>query len=134
MCYVIPWIIDFAVIEYKTDWCKILYDQPNGKSGWIRLTGKMTYERWEKRLPGYFITENAFENKKTYIHKSYDDNSAIADSMESNAFPIIRIKGDWALIGPSDTDIAETPRYAVGWVRWRDQKGYFLLSYNFCGC
>lgn len=122
-------IILFAVVEDCKDWSKIVYNQTNGDSGWVKISENAKYYDWKDlfnkygRKNGMYLWSNT--PKENQVLRTEPD----INSQPNNEFiypQIINLKllrGNWMLIEIIDID--NIPK--VGWFQWRTSEGNLLL-------
>lgn len=119
-----------GVTDYLDDWVEIVYDNSNGKTGWIKKDDPYKFMTWNNfynsygKKYGLKLLKSAPENCKD-IKASTDD---MAKTISIINYPkkinLSAIRGNWALVSVMDLD--RTPK--TGYIRWRSDDGvrYFF--------
>jgi hypothetical protein len=110
-----------AVMGKRGAWLKISYDDA-GREGWVEMERRWHYTSWEDFLQGRAVRILPGLKKGYALLRKEPSPSAgeVAPVSPDRALRIELVQGDWLRIG-------FTPQ-TVGWLRWRDENGRFLVS------
>lgn len=118
-----------AVEDETEDWVKLIYDNKNNKSGWMKKDDPYKFMTWINlynsygRKYGLKVLKDApdFVNA---LHSSPDDTSQVVSRLNHPEFIKLNvIRGNWALV--TVVDIDRTPK--TGYIRWRSDEGVKYL-------
>ncbi len=110
-----------AVLKKKSDWLLIAYDEA-GREGWVERQRSWEYASWESWLKGRVA--RLLPGIKPQDARLYGAPSVTAPvidiPLQNKEMRIIRAQESWVqvLVGGS----------AVGWLKWRDADGRFLVQ------
>ncbi len=114
-----------AVDDETEEWVKLIYDNKNNKSGWMKKDDPFKFMTWINfyntygRKYGLKILKDAPESVYDLRAKTEDDSQAVAHINHPEFIKLNVIKGNWALV--SVVDIDKTPK--TGYIRWRSDDG-----------
>ena len=118
-----------AVEDDTEDWVKLIYDNKNNKSGWMKKDDPYKFMTWVNlynsygRKYGFKILKDAPEAVLS-LHADTEDNSQVVAQLNHPEFIKLNvIKGNWALVTVVDLD--RTPK--TGYIRWRSDDGVKYL-------
>lgn len=118
-----------AVEDETEDWVKLIYDNKNNKSGWMKKDDPYKFMTWINlynsygRKYGLKVLKDApdFVNA---LYASPDDKSQVVSRLNHPEFIKLNvIRGNWALVTVVDLD--RTPK--TGYIRWRSEDGVKYL-------
>jgi hypothetical protein len=112
-----------AVLQKKSNWLLIAYDDA-GREGWIELQRSWQYVTWDNWLKGR-VARLLPDIKKPYaqLYREPSASSGIIDvSLQQKQVRIIQSREDWIQVLVNAN--------VVGWLRWRDSDGRFLVQLN----
>lgn len=118
-----------AVEDETEDWVKLIYDNKNNKSGWMKKDDPYKFMTWVNlynsygRKYGFKILKDAPEAVLS-LHADTEDTSQVVAQLNHPEFIKLNvIKGNWALVTVVDLD--RTPK--TGYIRWRSDDGVKYL-------
>ena len=118
-----------AVEDENEDWVKLVYDNKNNKSGWMKKDDPYKFMTWINfyntygRKYGLKILKDAPESCN-FLHAQTDDKSQTVSELNHPEFIKLNvIRGNWALVTVVDLD--KTPK--TGYIRWRSDDGVKYL-------
>jgi hypothetical protein len=113
--------IAVAVVQKKADWARIAYDDA-GREGWVKIRRKWQFISWDSWLKGRGVRLlPGIKKQFTLLHPMPTDQSAAIDlPLQQKQMRVIQIKSDWIQVLVDVT--------VVGWLRWRDDEGRFLVQ------
>lgn len=118
-----------AVEDENEDWVKLIYDNKNNKSGWMKKDDPYKFMTWINlynsygRKYGLKILKDAPEAVYR-LHAQTEDSSQVVSTLNHPEFIKLNvIKGNWALVTVVDLD--RTPK--TGYIRWRSDEGVKYL-------
>ena len=118
-----------AVEDETEDWVKLIYDNKNNKSGWMKKDDPYKFMTWINfynaygKKYGLKLLQDAPEAAEA-LHAQTDDNSqAVAYINHPEYIKLNVIRGNWALV--TVVDIDRTPK--TGYIRWRSDDGVKYL-------
>ena len=118
-----------AVEDETEDWVKLIYDNKNNKSGWMKKDDPYKFMTWINfynaygKKYGLKLLQDAPEAAEA-LHTQTDDNSqAVAYINHPEYIKLNVIRGNWALV--TVVDIDRTPK--TGYIRWRSDDGVKYL-------
>ncbi len=114
-----------GVIDYLDDWVQIVYDNVNGKTGWIKMDDPYKMMTWFNFYNAYGKKYGLKMLKGT--PEKYKDIKASTDDLAKNISTINHpkkinlnvIRGNWALVSVMDLDRTSK----TGYIRWRSDDG-----------
>lgn len=118
-----------AVDDETEDWVKVIYDNKNNKSGWLKkddpykfMTWIYFYNAYGKKY-GLKILKDAPEVTEK-LYSSPDETSQVVARINHPQYIKLNvIRGNWALVSVVDLD--KTPK--TGYMRWRSDEGVKYL-------
>lgn len=119
-----------AVTDMTEEWLEIIYNNSNGKTGWIKMDDPYKFMTWINfyniygKKYGLKLLKGSPEWCKD-IKASPDDNAkTISTINQPQKINLNVIRGNWALVSVMDLD--KTPK--TGYIRWRSDDGvrYFF--------
>jgi hypothetical protein len=112
-----------AVLQKKSDWLLIAYDDA-GREGWIELQRSWQYVTWDNWLKGRVAQLLPGISKPyTQLYREPSASAAAYDvSLQQKQMRIIQSREDWIQVLANAN--------VVGWLRWRDNDGRFLVQLN----
>lgn len=112
--------IPVAVLENRGKWVKIAYDEA-GREGWLEIGRRWSYSPWEDFLRGRSARALPGLKKECYLmKKECSEQGANGPALTpKKSFRILQVEDDWVQ-GLLDFSY-------VGWMRWRDRDGRFLI-------
>ncbi len=118
-----------AVDDETEDWIKLIYDNKNNKSGWLKkddpykfMTWVYFYNAYGKKY-GLKILKDAPEVTEK-LYSSPDETSQIIARINHPQYIKLNVlRGNWALVSVMDLD--KTPK--TGYLRWRSDDGVKYL-------
>lgn len=110
-----------AVLESRGNWVKIAYDEA-GREGWLEIGRRWSYTPWEAFLRGRSARALPGLKKEFYLMKreSSEQGANGPALTPKKSFCILQVEDDWVQ-GLLDFSY-------VGWMRWRDRDGRFLIT------
>lgn len=110
-----------AVVSRKGEWLRLVYDEA-GREGWLKMERYWRYTPWETFLKGRSARLlPGLKNSYYSLRREGSDRSPQLENLSRNkSLKIIEVKGDWML--------ALVDLTSLGWLRWRDSDGRFLIS------
>lgn len=118
-----------AVEDENEDWVKLIYDNKNNKSGWMKKDDPYKFMTWINlynsygRKYGLKALKDAPESILT-LHAKTEDNSQVVSQLNHPEYIKLNvIRGNWALVTVVDLD--RTPK--TGYIRWRSDEGVKYL-------
>lgn len=118
-----------AVEDENEDWVKLVYDNKNNKSGWMKKDDPYKFMTWVNfynsygRKYGLKILKDAPESVYS-LHADTDETSQVVSTLNHPEYIKLNvIKGNWALVTVVDLD--RTPK--TGYIRWRSDDGVKYL-------
>lgn len=149
--------LDVAIMavlqENGAGWAEVLYDQPQHKTGWVKLGEVTVPESMQtavanRQLPTHFgqfqswidfMKLNAKANGIYWLEgvSSYDqslrtapeDTAKLVDVTMIKKIKVRHVRGNWLLV--EVLDFGRT--MPMGWIRWRDEEGRLMVFTNFTG-
>ena len=104
----------------KDAWLKVVYDDA-GREGWLKPGTAGSYQPWEQFLKSRMVTALPGIQKK-YLQLYHQPGGVpLAPLTARQAFRVVRLEQDWALVVPPDQG-------TLGWLRWRDEDGRLLFG------
>jgi hypothetical protein len=123
----------FRCVARQKDWYKVIVNNENNKTLWIRKQKFTEFKTWEQFLKSIFGIERL---KKQKIRRRPSENSGEIKYKGKDCFQVRRLKGAWIEIFSADycdedyTD-SKTP-IKSGWIKWRTGNklliNYFITS------
>ncbi len=119
-----------GVTDMTDDWVEIMYDNANGKTGWIKQDDPYKFMTWINfyntygKKYGLMILNGAPESCKDIKASTEDLAKTISTMNYPQKINLNVIRGNWALVSVMDLD--RTPK--TGYIRWRSDDGvrYFF--------
>ena len=118
-----------AVDDETEDWVKLIYDNKNNKSGWMKKDDPYKFLTWLNfyntygRKYGLYILKGAPDEVKN-IRSGNDEMSQLLSEINMpTKIKLNAIRGNWALISVLDFD--REPK--TGYIRWRGDDGIRYL-------
>lgn len=118
-----------AVEDETEDWVKLIYDNKNNKSGWMKKDDPYKFMTWINfyntygRKYGLKLLKDAPESCN-FLRAQTEDNSQIVSELNHPEFIKLNvIRGNWALVTVVDLD--KSPK--TGYIRWRSDDGVKYL-------
>jgi SH3-like domain-containing protein len=110
-----------GVLGKKGNWIKIAYDDA-GREGWLKMKRYWEYAAWESFLKRRSAVLLPRLRKPCYLlRKECSENSEPIEILSpQRSLQVIEVEGDWAKV--------KVEKIAVGWLRWRDTDGRWLIS------
>ena len=114
-----------AVDDETEDWVKLIYDNKNNKSGWMKkddpykfMTWIHFYNTYGKKY-GLKILKDAPENTYKLYSDTDETSQVVAHINHPQYIKLNVLRGNWALVSVVDLD--KTPK--TGYIRWRGDDG-----------
>ena len=118
-----------AVDDETEDWVKLIYDNKNNLSGWMKkddpykfMTWIHFYNTYGKKY-GLKILKDAPENTYTLHSDTEDSSQAVAHINHPQFIKLNVLRGNWVLVSVVDLD--KIPK--TGYIRWRSDDGVKYL-------
>ncbi len=110
-----------VVTALKDGWMKVIYDDA-GRAAWVEPSRRWPYLRWEEFLKGKQAALLRGLKKSYYVPRSGPDESApeMEPLTPERRLRILEVTGDRIRVLVDLT--------AIGWLRWRDEDGRFLIT------
>lgn len=121
----------FRCMSVQGNWLKVVVNNENGETLWIKKNNLTTLRNWENYLKGMFGVARLPDHKQK-IRSSPTDSSEEITYQGQDCFQVKSMKGDWIEIFTADycddsyTD-SET-KIKSGWIKWR-QGNNLLIEY-----
>lgn len=112
----------FRCLKVKDNWLKIIVNNENGSTLWLRKSDLTIFKDWETFLEAMFGVSR-LPNEKQKIKTLPNDNSEEIKYQGQDCFQVKSMKGDWIEIFTADycdegyTD--SKTKIKSGWIRWR---------------
>jgi hypothetical protein len=122
-------IVLFAVIDENKDWCKIIFNQKSGESGWVKISENAKFVTWRDLFNNYGRKNGLYLWNDTPKASQVLRTTPDADVSPNNDFLYPRmitmqiLRGNWMLLKVIDYDRVSK----VGWFQWRTPEGRILL-------
>lgn len=101
-------------------WYEIVPNEDTDESKFTLISDPfLKRETWQSVLDDYRYIR--FDPKTNPVHDAPDGNVVEAEISNREQFVIRAVEGDWV-------QIRRYAREMVGWIRWRDEKGKFILG------
>lgn len=119
-----------GVIDITEDWVEIVYDNQNGKTGWIKKDDPYKFMTWINfyntygKKYGLRLLKSAPETCKDMKASPEEMAKTISTMNMPQKINLNVIRGNWALVSVMDLD--KMPK--TGYIRWRSDDGvrYFF--------
>ena len=119
-----------AVIDETEDWVRVIYDNTNGLSGWMKKDDPYKFMSWISffniygRKYGLYLFRNVDDKYKKLYPAPNEIKPALDDFYYPKHIALWLISGDWILVKMTGYDnVTKT-----GWMRWRlDNKGLIVF-------
>lgn len=110
-----------VVTARKDGWLKVIYDDA-GRTAWVEPFRRWPYLRWEEFLKGKQALLMRGLKKSHYVLRSGPDESApeLEPLTSERRLRILEVAGDRIRVLIDLT--------VIGWLRWRDEDGRFLIT------
>lgn len=118
-----------AVEDETEDWVKLIYDNKNNKSGWMKKDDPYKFMTWINfynaygKKYGLKILKDAPEGIEALHSQPEDKSQVVARINHAEYIKLNVIRGNWALVTVVDLD--RTPK--TGYIRWRSDDGIKYL-------
>lgn len=118
-----------AVEDETEDWVKLIYDNKNNKSGWMKKDDPYKFMTWINLYNSYGRKYGlkVLKDAPDFVNALYagpDDKSQVVSRLNHPEFIKLNvIRGNWALVTVVDLD--RTPK--TGYIRWRSDDGVKYL-------
>lgn len=126
--------VGFAVVDEVDNWVKIVYNQEENLSGWIKTSNNGKFMTWlnffntyARKNGLYFLSD--VENTDKTIYTEPSENAFVSRDSFYNIIGIEfkLIRGNWMLVKIVDMDKTE----AIGWLKWRNNDNKLLVFPKF---
>ncbi len=124
-------IMVFRVVSQTGRWFKVVVNNENGRSYWIKRTNKTEFQSWESYLKG-MVSVARLPQFPQKIRSKPDDHAPVIEYQGQDCFVVKSVRGDWLEIATSGICDETTMQIKSGWIRWR--KGNRLLIEYFPTC
>ena len=120
------------VVDETDDWVKVIYDQKNNDTAWLKKDDPYKFLPWNTfyniygKKYGLYELKLTPKNAEVIMSSPDDDAQALSTLNMPKTIKLNVIKGNWALVSVSDLD--KYPK--TGYIRWRGVNGekyYFPL-------
>ncbi len=116
-----PGLRALIVTARKSEWLRVMVDE-GGREAWLKQRRSLRYQPWEvflkthpcRLLPGI---RKAFYQLSPVIGAGAGEPLAPRQLVKA-----VRVSGDWAQV--------VTEQMRIGWIRWRDEDGRLLVSFD----
>ena len=110
-----------VVMGVRGQWCRVIYDTAD-REGWLDKPRSWQFQPWEKFLKGRFVRFlPGLRKELAAVRQQAGDAAPELVTLSRGArLRVLRVEGDWAQA------LVETSR--IGWLRWRDRDGRFLIA------
>ncbi len=110
-----------VVMGVRDQWCRIIYDDAD-REGWLEMPRSWQFLPWERFLKGRFVRFLPGLRKGFGVVRQGGDDAApeLATPARGSQFRVLRVDDDLAQV------MVEYTR--IGWLRWRDRDGRFLIA------
>lgn len=118
-----------AVSDENEDWVKLIYDNKNNKSGWLKKDDPYKFMTWINfyntygRKYGLIRLKDAPESCNFLRAQTEDKSQVVSELNHPEYIKLNVIRGNWALVTVVDLD--RTPK--TGYIRWRSDDGVKYL-------
>lgn len=121
----------FRCLEIKDDWLKVMVNNENGETLWLKKSELTIIQDWENYLKEMFGVERLPEQQQK-IRSLPSDTSEEIIYQGKDCFQVKSMKGDWIEIFTADycdeTYTDSKTKIKSGWIRWR-QGNKLLIDY-----
>jgi hypothetical protein len=121
----------FRCLEIKDDWLKVMVNNENGETLWLKKSELTIIQDWENYLKEMFGVER-LPDQQQKIRSLPNDTSKETIYQGKDCFQVTSMKGDWIEIFTADyCDESYTDsktRIKSGWIKWR-QGNKLLIDY-----
>jgi len=109
------------VTAKKGEWLRLPYDEA-GREGWVKMERYWRYLPWETFLKGRSAQLlPGLKNGSLVLRREASERAPVVGNLSrERSLKIVEIDGDWAL--------AVVDLTSLGWLRWRDRDGRFLIA------
>lgn len=111
--------IPLIVTARKGNWLRVVYDDA-GREGWLMLQRQGAFKPWDSFFKGQAGRMLPGLRKQYYQLYQEPGNGPMTVLNPKRVFKIIKVENEWALVMPEQN--------MLGWVRWRDEDGRFLIG------
>ena len=110
-----------VVMGVRGQWCRIVYDDAD-REGWLEMPRSWQFLPWERFLKGCFVRFLPGLRKGYGVvrQEAADAAPELATPVGSSPFKVLRVDDDWVQVMVDST--------RIGWLRWRDRDGRFLIA------
>jgi hypothetical protein len=110
-----------VVMGVRDQWCRIIYDDAD-REGWLERPRSWQFLPWARFLKGRFVRFLPGLRKGVGVVRQEADDAApeLAAPARGSQFRVLRVDDDWAQV------MVEYTR--IGWLRWRDRDGRFVIA------
>ena len=121
----------FRCLEIKDDWLKVMVNNENGETLWLKKSELTIIQDWENYLKEMFGVER-LPDQQQKLRSLPNDTSKEIIYQGKDCFQVKSMKGDWIEIFTADyCDESYTDsktKIKSGWIRWR-QGNKLLIDY-----
>ncbi len=115
-----PEALPLIVTGRKDAWLRVVFDDA-GREAWVKPPAAGRYQSWEQYFKSRMVAALPGTQKKYLQLYRQPDGEVLAPLVPRQAFRVLKLDHDWALVIPPDQG-------ALGWLRWRDEDGRLLLG------
>ncbi len=109
------------VTSVRGGWCRIIYDDAD-REAWLEKPRSWQFVPWERYLKGRFVRvlPGLRQGFAVVRQTAADTAPELAPPVRKAQLRVLQVDGDWAEV------MVDFSR--IGWLRWRDRDGRFLVA------